>query len=125
MPRPDTKGTLHTIAPPRGWKMLLSTAFCALVVLVTGAAARAGEAMFRGNPEHTGVYDGAGAPGFNRVQWKYRTQGQVVSSPAIAGGLLYAGSADHNLYALNLEDGTLKWKFETGSRVSSSPAVSD
>ena len=33
------------------------------------------------------------------------------------------GSTDHNLYAVDVNSGTLKWKFTTNGRVNSSPAV--
>jgi eukaryotic-like serine/threonine-protein kinase len=82
------------------------------------------DAMFRGNPQHTGVYDAAGIPQFTKIKWKFHTNGQVLSSPAIANETLYVGSTDHFLYALDLAKGTLKWKFGTGSRITSSPAVS-
>lgn len=82
------------------------------------------EAMFRGNPQHTGVYSGAGVPQFTKVKWQFHTNGQILSSPAVAGDTLYVGSSDHFLYALNLAAGTVKWKFKTESRITSSPAVS-
>lgn len=80
--------------------------------------------MFRGNPEHSGVYDSAGVAKFNSVKWQFHTSGQVISSPAVVGATIYAGSTDGNLYALDRESGTLKWKFEAKSRIASSPAVS-
>jgi len=79
--------------------------------------------MFRGNPLHTGVYQAAGVPKFSRVKWKFHTNGRVFSSPAVANGVAYIGSDDQNLYAVDLETGTLKWKFPTGSRITSSQAV--
>ena len=79
--------------------------------------------MFRGNPQHTGVYQAGGVPKFSKVKWKFHTNGSVFSSPAVAGGVVYVGSSDGILYAVDLESGTLKWKFPTGSRVASSPAV--
>jgi outer membrane protein assembly factor BamB len=79
--------------------------------------------MFRGNPQHTGVYRATGVPKFSKVKWKFHTNGSVFSSPAVAGGVVYVGSSDGILYAVDLESGTLKWKFPTGSRVASSPAV--
>ena len=81
-------------------------------------------AMFRGNPQHTGVYEAAGVPKFSRVKWKFQTGGRSYSSPAISNGTAYVGSNDHFLYAVDLATGTQKWKFETASRVTSSPAVS-
>jgi outer membrane protein assembly factor BamB len=48
-----------------------------------------------------------------------------LSSPAIAGGLVYFGSGDHNVYALDSQTGALRWKFATGDVVHASPAVSN
>src|SRR5712671_1326163 len=46
-----------------------------------------------------------------------------LSSPAIAGGLIYFGSGDGNVYALDAASGALRWKFHTGNVVHASPAV--
>ncbi len=80
-------------------------------------------AMFRGNPQHSGIYNAAGVPKFSQLKWKFHTNGEVISSPAVVGDTIYVGSTDHNLYAINLDAGTLKWKFKTDSRVTSSPAI--
>jgi outer membrane protein assembly factor BamB len=80
--------------------------------------------MFRGNLQHTGVYNASGAPRFSRIKWKFHTDGGVISSPAVANGMVYAGSTDGNFYAVDLESGAQKWKFQTKVRVTSSPAVS-
>jgi len=79
--------------------------------------------MFRNNAAHSGTYDAAGAPKFNAVKWTFHTHGEVVSSPAIAGGAVYVGSNDGILYAIDEQTGAAKWKFPTEARVSSSPAV--
>lgn len=79
--------------------------------------------MFRGNLQHTGVYEAAGVPKFTAVKWKFKTAGRVVSSPAVVADTVYVGSTDHNLYAVDRAAGTEKWKFTAGSRVTSSPAV--
>jgi eukaryotic-like serine/threonine-protein kinase len=83
------------------------------------------DAMFRGNPQHTGVYPGPGVAQFTKIKWQFHTKGQVLSSPAVAGGVLYIGSSDHFLYALDADTGALRWKFETAGRITSSPAVSE
>src|SRR6185369_5844162 len=80
-------------------------------------------AMFRGNPAHTGVYESGQIPTLKVLKWKFRTGGKVVSSPAVAGGVLFVGSSDHFLYALNTADGSQRWKFKTGGGVTSSPAL--
>ncbi len=80
-------------------------------------------AMFRGNAQHVGVYSAPGAPQFHQLKWKFATKGQIYSSPAMAGGVLFFGSTDHHLYAVDADTGREKWNFKTGSRVVSSPAV--
>ncbi len=80
--------------------------------------------MFRGNLQHTGIYDATGVPRFNQIKWTFHTSGRVISSPAVSNGMVYVGSTDGNLYAVDLESGAQKWKFETKVRVPSSPAVS-
>jgi eukaryotic-like serine/threonine-protein kinase len=82
------------------------------------------DAMFRGNPQHTGVYPGPGISKFTKVRWQFQTKGQVLSSPAVSGDTLYVGSSDHLLYALDRATGAKKWQFKTDSRITSSPAAS-
>jgi len=55
--------------------------------------------------------------------WTFTTEGRIqYAGPAIgADGIIYIGSYDGNLYALN-PDGTLKWKFATG-RLYSTPTI--
>lgn len=48
-----------------------------------------------------------------------------LSSPAIANGIVYFGSGDHAVYAVDAATGQQKWKFETGNVVHASPAVVD
>jgi outer membrane protein assembly factor BamB len=47
----------------------------------------------------------------------------VSSSPAVANGVVYVGSGDHNVYALNASTGALLWSYTTGDGVYSSPTV--
>jgi len=51
----------------------------------------------------------------DRLKWKFKTRGDVESSPVIAqNGTIYVGSLDHYLYAIN-PNGSLKWKFRIGN----------
>ncbi len=94
----------------------------ALCLFAFGAFA-ADATMFRADPAHSGVYHSNAAPGLSTVKWKFSTGQKVFSSPAVAGGTVYFGSSDHNLYAVNAADGSLRWKFQTKGGVNSSPAV--
>jgi outer membrane protein assembly factor BamB len=53
----------------------------------------------------------------------FTSGGAIDSSPAVVGGVLYFGSADHNVYALNVATGAQPWTFTTHGSVESSPAV--
>ena len=48
-----------------------------------------------------------------------------LSSPVVVDGIVYFGSGDTNIYALDAASGQLKWKFKTGDVVHASPAVVD
>ncbi len=51
------------------------------------------------------------------------TRNGVFSSPAVVGGVVYVGSFDSKVYALNASSGAFIWSYTTGGAVSSSPAV--
>ena len=57
--------------------------------------------------------------------WSYTSGSYVFSSPAVANGVVYVGSADDNLYALKASTGTLLWGYTTGHYVNSSPTVAN
>src|SRR6202043_425711 len=67
--------------------------------------------MFRGNPQHSGVYEAPGLPKFNGVKWKFHTGGMLIGSPAVTEGKIYVASTDGYLYAIDAETGALQWKF--------------
>jgi outer membrane protein assembly factor BamB len=51
---------------------------------------------------------------------------QISSSPVVVNGVVYIGSPDGHLYALNATTGKVLWKYETGDVISfSSPAVAN
>ena len=62
--------------------------------------ASAEDAMFRANPEHTGVYANGSIEAGNTELWRFATGGIVYSSPAVANGIVYVGSRDKNMYAI-------------------------
>jgi hypothetical protein len=57
--------------------------------------------------------------------WTFPTGNHVESDPAAAGGVVYAGSEDHNVYAIRASDGAKLWTYYTGAQVYSGPAVVD
>jgi outer membrane protein assembly factor BamB len=97
-----------------------------LLLLTFGVTvpAAAQTTMFRGTPDHLGNYSGA-TPTLQTLAWKFKTGGRVISSPAVAGGAVYVGSSDGNIYAIDRATGTQRWKFATKGPVHSSPAVAN
>jgi len=87
------------------------------------ADASATAAMFRGNAQHSGVYEATGVAKLKGVKWTFHAQGELISSPAVDGTTLYVGSTGGLLYAVDRETGAEKWKFDAKSRIASSPAV--
>jgi outer membrane protein assembly factor BamB len=78
--------------------------------------------MFRGGPAHLGVYDSQAPKGLS-LKWTFPTGGAIVSSPAVDNGVVYAGSADGGLYAVEAATGKLRWRFDAHGDVNSSPAI--
>jgi len=78
--------------------------------------------MFHRDLRHTGKSPYPGTR-IGALKWRFKTDGQVVSSPAIAAdGTVYVGSEDNYFYAIN-RDGSLKWRYKTGGIIRSSPAI--
>jgi eukaryotic-like serine/threonine-protein kinase len=110
-------------ASPRLGSRVVIAALSASIALHTPLVAQ-GPAMFRGGPDHTGVYESP-APSLRRLVWKFKTGGRVISSPLVVENTVYVGSTDGALYAVDRADGTQRWKFDTRGPVSSSPAYAD
>jgi eukaryotic-like serine/threonine-protein kinase len=79
--------------------------------------------MWRGGPDRTGVFDTANVKHLSGLKWKFATGGPVWSSPVVANGVVYVGSDDNSLYAVDAATGKQKWAAKSGDDVRSSPAV--
>jgi outer membrane protein assembly factor BamB len=79
--------------------------------------------MFRGDPEHSGVYRTTGVDQLGGELWRFETGGPVRSTAAVVGDAVFVGSGDGNLYALDRASGSERWRFDAGGPVNSSPAV--
>jgi outer membrane protein assembly factor BamB len=103
--------------------------FCGLSILMlvqaflcaADAPAKLDWPVFRGNAEQTGV-SSATLPEKLDILWKFATQDSIEGAPAIVGGIVYVGSSDEYLYALDLASGKEKWKYKAGP-IKASPAV--
>jgi outer membrane protein assembly factor BamB len=68
--------------------------------------------MFRGNAAHSGVYAASPGQALAGLQWRFMTDGDVVSSPTVVGETVFVGSGDGHLYAVDRATGTRKWAFD-------------
>ena len=57
------------------------------------------------------------------LDWRYPTGSLIYSSPAVVNGVLYIGSYDNSVYALDARTGTKLWSYATGNVIYTVPAV--
>ncbi|UUU32830.1 PQQ-binding-like beta-propeller repeat protein [Streptomyces sp. CA-210063] len=67
--------------------------------------------------------DPGGVPSPGDLRWRRGTGGPVAPALLAVGGLVYAGSKDGSMYALDAETGKPRWQFGTGNGVYTCPAV--
>ena len=100
-----------------------SLALACYCIACSGPAPSYDAVMFRGDPQHSGVYQTAGVDRLGGELWRFETGGPVRSTPAVVGDAVFVGSSDGHLYALDRPTGAERWRFDAGSPVNSSPAV--
>src|SRR4051812_7416051 len=86
------------------------------VLLVSAALADDSWPLFRGNVEQTGV-SSTKLPDKLQIKWQFKVQGKdpgIEGTAAIVNGVVYIGSFDSHLYALDLKSGQEKWKYKAG-----------
>src|SRR5438105_14202942 len=76
-----------------------------LFLLICLTSAVEAQSMFRGNSAHSGVYAGAAPRKFHQVNWKFPTGSRVVGSPVMQDNVIFFGSDDGNIYAVEAESG--------------------
>ena len=96
----------------------------ALLAASTAIAPLRAQTTFHGNNARTGVYAGVGPKALGGAKWAFKTGGPIVTSPAIADGVVYIASLDGHLYAVDQESGKEKWNFKSRMPIASSPALS-
>ena len=83
-----------------------------------------GQAMFRGDAAHSGVYPGGALRELHGVKWRFPTGDRIVGSPVWSDGVIYFGSDDNSVYAVDAVTGREHWKFATRGPVPCTPAIS-
>ncbi len=70
-----------------------------------------------------------GAPMRSRGEWVYpsvlESIGAIVGSPVLYDGVLFLGSSDGKVYALDAMYGEKKWSYDTGGKIWTSPAIAN
>jgi outer membrane protein assembly factor BamB len=104
-------------------RMFFLFAVLLLVFFLFVLLASAEDAMFRANPEHTGVYNDGGIVKNNKL-WTFSPGSSYDdSSVVVADGVVFLASDNKNLYAMDAVTGQGKWHFTYGVNSDSSPAV--
>lgn len=97
-----------------------------MMIVVVGtivAVAAAGDwPVFRGNSAQQGISDEKLPDQLHQI-WSVKTGDSIEGAPAIVDGVVYVGSQDQHLYALDLADGKERWKFKFPAPIKTSPAV--
>lgn len=99
-----------------------------LVLVIAGLVLPAGADawMFRANPQHTGEYSDGGIRPNNVMNWNVSIGTELIGSPAVADGVVYIGSNNGKIYALDAATGAEKWNATIGTGyLMSSPAVTN
>ncbi len=68
----------------------------------------------RGNPAQTATSE-ATLPESLSIQWTYRARDAIEGSPCVADGVVFVGSYDKHVHAIDLVTGKLKWKTAIGT----------
>ncbi len=59
------------------------------------------------------------------IIWSFETDGIITSRPYVFDNVVYFGSWDTFIYALQTGSGDLKWKYETGWGIETTPVISN
>jgi outer membrane protein assembly factor BamB len=121
---------INKIVPSSVVILLIAVVFAGAVAVPAAAqttTAQPTTMMFRYNAQHTGDYSPVAGPvpSNGKLKWSCSTKYVIYGSPTVANGVVYFGSEDFNIYALNADTGTKLWSYPAGGGVESSPAVAN
>ena len=75
---------------------------------------------YRSDAQRTGVQPGPGPSGHPVVIWSAKADGPIQFNPVLASGVLFVGSDDGRLYALDGRSGSVRWSFDAGVAIKGS-----
>jgi outer membrane protein assembly factor BamB len=90
---------------------------------VTGSPIVAGEIVYSGSSDARHIFALEADTG--EKVWEFNVGGYAWSSPALADGIIYAGSGNRRLYAIDAQTGQELWQFGAEGAIYSSPVVAD
>jgi eukaryotic-like serine/threonine-protein kinase len=79
--------------------------------------------LFRGDPQRTGVYSLPAIRAQPSVKWQTKVSDTWLMPPLLADGILYTGSGDGTLYAVNAETGEPVWSQPGFGQLESTGAI--
>ncbi|MFC1474535.1 PQQ-binding-like beta-propeller repeat protein, partial [bacterium] len=103
-------------------KLLICLAITLALAVVVVVAGTFEWGMFRQGPQRRGATDSPLRPPIS-IKWTFEAEGPIYSSPVVSAGLIYIGSRDNRIYAIDIKTGLKKWSYETGGWVDSTPLV--
>lgn len=106
---------------PGGLALIFTLA--ALLALSPSLSAAGSWPMFLGGPAHKSISNEPLSVPLD-MKWRFKTGGEINSSPVIDGGKVFIASYDGHLYALDASSGDELWRFKTGGEILSTPAIS-
>ena len=108
---------------------LICLSIAAIVVLcalnVATASTSYHSTTFYHSTRHTGDYMPMAKGNSNVISNRNCVTKGILTSSASSNGIVYIGSQDGNVYALNANTGTKIWNYTTGNWVRSSPTVAN
>jgi len=78
--------------------------------------------MFGHDPPRTGQTESP-VVDVSQLLWKFKTGDTVTSSPAVVNGVLYMGSWDSYVYALDAKNGNVILTYKAGDGIAASTSV--
>lgn len=80
---------------------------------------------FQSDATHSGFVGKNAHGAFGDVSWTLKTGGKIFSSPVVFRNVLYVGSEDGHVYAVESSSGKELWKFKTAGTVHSTPSITN
>ncbi len=128
---------IHAGRAPLRSAALILAALAAIVMLAAPGAAQTPSSAAVPSADWPQFHFAADRSGFNAgettlnasnvsqlgLSWRTTISNAPLSPPVVAGGTVYVGSNDGNLYALSASTGGILWRGPTGGSIPESPAV--